>query len=174
MATAFAGIANNGTTCTPIAIDAIMDANGAPVTAPSSTCTQSVAPEIAHAMALALEGTAEFGTAAGINRSATDMLAKTGTTDGNEQLWLVAATTKVAGAYWVGNLTGHADMRAIRPSHGTTPAEARVAVMRGMMSAAVARYGGDDFPAPPPPSSTKGRATATPPPAPKAETPAQP
>jgi len=149
MATAFAGIANNGITCTPVAIDSIVGPGGSLVPAPASSCTPAVSPEVAHAMAAALREVTRSGTAAGLSRSAVDMLAKTGTTDGNEQLWLVASTTTVAGAYWVGNLSGHDDMRAIRPTHGTTPAAARVAVMRAMMSAAVGKYGGEAFPSPP-------------------------
>ena len=49
----------------------------------------------------------------------------------------------------MGNITGHQDMRRIYPTHGTTPAIARTAVMRDMMSAAVAKYGGDPFPTAP-------------------------
>jgi membrane peptidoglycan carboxypeptidase len=150
MATAFAGIANNGLTCTPIAIDKIIDGAGKEVPAPASKCTQAVDPAVANTMAKALMGPLQGGgTASGMNRTGKDMLGKTGTTDGNEQLWLVAATTKVAGAYWVGNIEGHVDMRRISPTHGTTPAIARTAVMRTMMSAAVGKYGGDPFPAAP-------------------------
>ena len=149
MATAFAGIANNGLTCTPIAIDKIVDGAGKEVAPPATKCTQAVDPAVANTMAKALQGPLQSGTAAGMNRTGKDMLGKTGTTDGNEQLWLVAATTKVAGAYWVGNISGHQDMRRIYPTHGTTPAIARTAVMRTMMTAAVEQYGGDDFPAAP-------------------------
>jgi membrane peptidoglycan carboxypeptidase len=112
-------------------------------------------------MAYALKRVTTYGTAAGMNPTGTDILAKTGTTDGNEQLWLVASSTKVAGAYWVGNIDGHADMRRIRPTHGTTPALARTAVMREMMTAAVAKYGGDDF-APPTTSRVRGAAITVP------------
>ncbi|MFI5060723.1 MAG: transglycosylase domain-containing protein [Actinomycetales bacterium] len=149
MATAFAGIANGGQVCTPIAIDKIVDGSGKDIAAPASKCTQAVDPQIAATMAYALQRvTMGGGTASGVNNTGKDMLAKTGTTDGNEQLWLVAATTKVAGAYWVGNVTGFANMRSIYPTHGTTPALARVSVQRAMMGAAVAKYGGDNFPAP--------------------------
>ena len=96
-------------------------------------------------MASALQAVTRWGTAAGLNHTTSDMLAKTGTTDGNEQIWLVAATTAVAGAYWVGNISGHANMRHIRPTHGTPPASARVSVMRAMMSFAVGKYGGKRF-----------------------------
>jgi membrane peptidoglycan carboxypeptidase len=147
MATAFAGIANNGVTCTPIAIDKIVDGQGKEIAPPASKCTQAVDPAVANTMAKALQGPLQGdGTASGVNQTGKDMLGKTGTTDGNEQLWLVASTTKVAGAYWVGNITGHQDMRRIYPTHDTTPARARTAVMRTMMTAAVGKYGGDDFP----------------------------
>ncbi|MFF1573990.1 transglycosylase domain-containing protein [Leifsonia sp. NPDC058292] len=149
MATAFAGIANNGQVCTPIAIDKIVNAKGESVPAPTSTCTQAVDPQIAATMSYALKRvTMGGGTASGVNQTGKDMLAKTGTTDNNEQLWLVAATTKVAGAYWVGNIDGHANMRRIYPTHGTTPALARTAVMREVMNTAVGKYGGDDFASP--------------------------
>jgi len=148
VAAAFAGIANNGKTCSPIAIDKITDQRGHNVPVPASTCTQSVDPAIAHAMEFALKAVTEYGTAAGMNVMGSDMLAKTGTTDGNEQLWLAAATTNVAGAYWVGNLQGHVDMRRIYPTHDTTPAIGRVSVMRAMMAAAVSKYGGNEFPPP--------------------------
>ncbi|MGH1547879.1 transglycosylase domain-containing protein [Leifsonia poae] len=150
MATAFAGIANDGLTCSPIAIDRILDANGTEVKPPASRCVQSVTPSVARTMAKALQGPLQSGgTASGMNRTGTDMLGKTGTTEYNDHLWLVAATTKVAGAYWVGNVQGHVDFRRVYPTHGTSPAAARVAVMRTMMSAAVDKYGGDDFPEPP-------------------------
>ncbi|QNE35179.1 transglycosylase domain-containing protein [Leifsonia shinshuensis] len=149
MATAFAGIANGGVTCTPIAIDKIVDGGGKEIKPPATKCTQSVDPAIAAGMAYAMQKvTVSPGTAAGMNTTGKDMLAKTGTTDNNNQLWLVASTTKVAGAYWVGNVTGDQDMRKIYPTHGTTPAIARTAVMRTMMSAAVGKYGGDSFPTP--------------------------
>ncbi|MFF1879519.1 transglycosylase domain-containing protein [Leifsonia sp. NPDC058230] len=145
MATAFAGIANNGLTCTPIAIDRITDGTGEEIAPPATSCVQSVDPAVANAMAYALKGSIENGTARGTNSTGVDMLGKTGTTDGSQQLWLVAATTKVAGAYWVGNVTGGADMRAIYPSHRTTPANARTRVMNAVMTAAVNKYGGEDF-----------------------------
>jgi membrane peptidoglycan carboxypeptidase len=148
MATAFAGIANAGKVCTPIAIDRILDASGKQVAAPTSKCTQAVDPQIAATMAYALKGVINSGTAAGTNSTGRDMLGKTGTTDGNEQIWLIAATTKVAGVYWVGNIEGHASMRNIYPTHGSTPARLRPEVMNTMMSAAVGKYGGDAFPSP--------------------------
>jgi len=162
MAVAFAGIANNGTTCSPIAIDKIIDGAGKEVAPPASKCTQSVDPQVAAAMQYAMQRvTMSGGTAGGMNNTGKDMIAKTGTTDSNEQLWLVASTSKVAGAYWVGNISGHQDMRRIFPTHGTTPAIARTAVMRTMMGAAVGKYGGDDF-TPPTDKALRGVQVAIP------------
>ncbi|WP_247597304.1 transglycosylase domain-containing protein [Leifsonia sp. PS1209] len=148
MATAFAGIANNGLTCTPIAIDKIVSGDGKEIAPPASKCTQSVDPAVARAMAYALKGPIEGGTASGTNTTGVDMLGKTGTTDGNKQLWLIAATTKVAGAYWVGNIEGDTDMRRIYPTHGSSPASLRDNVMNAVMTTAVNKYGGDAFPRP--------------------------
>ncbi|MFJ8895695.1 transglycosylase domain-containing protein [Leifsonia sp. NPDC102414] len=145
MATAFAGIANNGLTCTPVAIDKIIRGDGKEIAPPATKCTQSVDPAVAKAMAYALKGPIQGGTAAGTNSTGVDMLGKTGTTDDNKQLWLIAATTKVAGAYWVGNIVGDTDMRKIYPTHGISPASARTRVMNAMMTTAVNKYGGDDF-----------------------------
>ena len=147
MATAFAGVANKGVVCTPIAIDKIVDGTGHEVAAPKSACSQAVDENVAAAMDYALQQPlGPGGTASGVNTSSVDMLGKTGTTDNAEHVWLVAATTKVAGAYWAGNVEGATSMRSIRPSHGKTVANARVNVQNAMMMAAVSKYGGDNFP----------------------------
>ena len=54
MAVAFAGIANNGLTCTPIAIDRIVGRDGEEIPPPVSTCAQAVSPEVAAAMHYAM------------------------------------------------------------------------------------------------------------------------
>ncbi|MEN0085623.1 MAG: transglycosylase domain-containing protein [Leifsonia sp.] len=146
MATAFAGIANGGTVCTPIAIDKIVTAQGKEVAPPASKCSQAVDAKVAAAMAYALKRVVTSGTAAGINNTKYDMLGKTGTSDDALHVWLVAATTKVAGAYWAGNIEGSTSMRSIRPAHGKTVATARNNVQETMMSAAASKYGGDPFP----------------------------
>ncbi|MEN2739498.1 transglycosylase domain-containing protein [Microbacterium sp. X-17] len=147
MATAFAGIANKGVVCTPIAIDKIIDGTGHEVAVPKSSCSQAVDENVAAAMDYALQQPlGPGGTANGVNTSSVDMLGKTGTTDNAEHVWLVAATTKVAGAYWAGNVEGATSMRSIKPSHGKTVANARVNVQNSMMMAAVSKYGGDKFP----------------------------
>ena len=55
LAVAFAGIANNGVTCTPVAIDRIVERDGNDVPMPKSTCTAAVTPDVAAAMHYAMQ-----------------------------------------------------------------------------------------------------------------------
>ncbi|SFR72427.1 Membrane carboxypeptidase (penicillin-binding protein) [Agromyces sp. CF514] len=146
MATAFAGIANNGLTCTPIAIDRITKADGTEVDPPKSTCTQSVTAEVAHAMDYAMEQTFNGGTT-----SASDPgtgiahIGKTGTTDDAKDTWMIGASTKASTAVWVGNVTGDANLRELSFDSGYA-ATARHRIWPMIMSVADGKFGGDDFP----------------------------
>ena len=94
MATAYAGIANGGMVCTPIAIDKIVDADGKRgARRRRATCTQAVDPKVAAAMAYALQRVIDgSGTASGsAPDDGIDMLGKTGTTDEQRAAWLVGA-----------------------------------------------------------------------------------
>jgi membrane peptidoglycan carboxypeptidase len=147
LATAYAGIANGGVVCSPVAIDKIVDATGKDVAPPKSTCKVATDPKIAATMAFALKQVVTRGTAAGTNPTKIDVLGKTGTTDNAEQIWLSEASTKVAATYWIGNVTGHVSMRKVSPN-GMTASLTRTPVMRQIMTTALAKYGGDPFPAP--------------------------
>ena len=146
IATAFAGIANNGLTCTPIAIDKILKADGTEVPPPATTCTQSVAPEVANAMQYAMQQTFAGGTAdpsdpgTGIAH-----IGKTGTTDAAKDTWMVGASTKAATAVWVGNVTGKANLRNLKFG-SLQAATARHRIWPAIMTVADNKYGGDDFP----------------------------
>ena len=67
MAVAFAGIANNGLTYTPIAIDRIVGRDGEEIPPPVSTCAQAVSPEVAAAMHYAMVRVMTSGTAVSSN-----------------------------------------------------------------------------------------------------------
>ncbi|WP_394550996.1 transglycosylase domain-containing protein [Agromyces sp. MMS24-JH15] len=149
MAAAFAGIANNGLTCSPIAIDSITKADGTPVPAPPSTCTQSVTPDVAHGMSYAMQQTFAGGTAAASNTgTGIAHIGKTGTTDGAKDTWMDGSSTKVSTAVWVGNVTGEANLRNLSFDSGAA-ATARHRIWPAIMELADTKYGGDDFPAPP-------------------------
>jgi membrane peptidoglycan carboxypeptidase len=150
MAAAFAGIANNGLTCTPIGIDRIVKADGSELAAPPSTCSQSVTPEVAHAMAYAMQETFADGGTATASDPGTGVphIGKTGTTDGAKDTWMIGASTKAATAVWVGNVVGEANLRDLEFDSGWA-ATARHRIWPMIMGMADNKYGGDAFPEPP-------------------------
>jgi len=150
MAVAFAGMANNGTTCTPIAIESMVAADGTPMPVPASTCTQSVEPEVAAGMTYAMQQvmSASGGTA---NQSyyATSprvpMIGKTGTTDDAKDTWMSGASSKVATVVGVVNVSGpYKSQRTTRFESGRA-SDARHTMWPAVMSVANAKYGGDAF-----------------------------
>lgn len=105
MAVAYAGIANDGVSCSAIAIDAIEDADGAQVAPPKSSCTEAVAPEIAHGMQYAMKQVLLQGTGVSSNpNDGIEHIAKTGTTDDSYDIWTVGASSKASLAFWLGNV----------------------------------------------------------------------
>ena len=147
MAVAFAGIANNGVTCTPIAIDRIVGRDGEEIAPPKSTCTQSVLPEVAAAMHTAMGAVMTSGTAQASNAAtepSVPLIGKTGTTDGAKDTWMVGASSKVATAVAVVSVNGDANQRGISFATGQA-ATARHRMWPEVMSVAAAKYGGDPF-----------------------------
>lgn len=177
MAVAFAGIANNGVTCTPVAIDRIVGRDGQELPAPQTTCTESVPPAVAAAMHYAMIRVMTSGTAT-VSNGATSphvpLIGKTGTTDGAKDTWMVGASSKVATAAAVVSVNGDANQRAISFASGQA-ATARHRMWPAVMSVAAAKYGGDPFteagPGPVAPKSggVDGGTTETPAPADQTE-----
>ncbi|HLP23060.1 MAG TPA: transglycosylase domain-containing protein [Microbacteriaceae bacterium] len=149
MAAAYAGIANNGLFCTPVAIDKIQDRTGAELNAPKTKCNQAVSPDVAVAMQYAMAQT--FGGTAAASRlpDGIAMIGKTGTTDGAKDTWMNGASSKVATAVWVGNVTGFQNLRSLRFDSGQA-ATARHRIFPAIMSVANAKFGGDPFQSPDP------------------------
>jgi len=107
MATAYAGIANNGTFCAPIAIDNVTNADGKKLGGQPKSCKQVLEPAVAQAAIYAMKGTITGGTAVGAQTpDGTQLFGKTGTTDDADQIWLVGSSSRVATAYWQGNTDG--------------------------------------------------------------------
>ena len=145
MAAAFAGIANNGVFCEPIAIDRIVDSSGNEIPVPQTDCRPAVSPEVAATMAFALTSViAGGGTGSQSNPgNGIPHFGKTGTTDSQEDTWFVGASSNLATAVWVGNVEGDVSMSSI--SGGTS---LRHSVWRQFTTTADAKYGGDAFAAP--------------------------
>ena len=147
MAVAFAGIAADGVTCTPIVIDLIIGSDGEEVAAPKSTCTQAVSPEVAAAMHTGLQAVMTGGTATaswGATEPRVPLIGKTGTTDGSKDTWMVGASTTVATAAAVVSVNGSANQRSISFDSGQA-ATARHRMWPIVMSVANAKYGGWEF-----------------------------
>ena len=148
MATAYAGIANGGVVCSPIAIERMVDQDGQDAAIPTSTCTQGIEPDIAAATAYALQSVIESGTATASNPyDGIDHFAKTGTSNSNVQTWTTGASSKIGLSVLVGQATGDADLRKTDLDTGTA-ATARHRIWKPIMTAFDDVYGGDDFPTP--------------------------
>lgn len=174
LAVAFAGIANNGVTCSPVAIDRIVDRHGTEVAVPKSTCTASVTPEVAAAMHYAMQLVMTSGTATASNSGVNPrvpLIGKTGTTDGNKDTWMAGASSKVATVAGVVSVNGDANQRGISFDSGQA-ATARHRMWPIVMSVAAAKYGGDPFtvagPGPVAPPPTAAPTSGSPAPAPDA------
>jgi len=147
MAVAFAGIANKGVTCSPVAIDRIVGPDGTDLPVPVSECTQSVEASVAAGMAYGMRRVMTNGTARESNTKTTPkvpMIGKTGTTDAAKDTWMSGASTKVATVVGVVSLTGAVNQRRLRFDSGQV-ATARHRMWPAVMSVANAKYGGDAF-----------------------------
>ncbi|TFD32910.1 PASTA domain-containing protein [Cryobacterium sp. TMT1-62] len=148
MAIAFAGIANNGLSCSPIVIDRIVGGDGVDMTPPQTKCTQAVTPEVDAGMTYAMQKVMTEGTGRASNSAVSPrvpMIGKTGTTDGNKDTWMSGASTKVATVVGVVSVTGDINQRLVDDWEGGTAATARHRMWPEVMSVANAKYGGDAF-----------------------------
>jgi len=147
MAVAFAGIANQGVTCSAIAIDSIVGRDGAPVPVPETQCTASVDPLVAAGMVYGMRRVMTSGTAQQSNantRPWVPMIGKTGTTDDAKDTWMVGASSEVATVAAVVSLSGAVNQRRLNFSSGPV-ATARHRMWPAVMSVANAKYGGENL-----------------------------
>ncbi len=146
MATAYAGIANGGVVCTPVAIDHVVNADGSPRAVTPSKCTQGLAPNIAAGVTYALQGVIRGGgTAASANPyDGVPIMAKTGTTDNSLQNWLITSTSKVSTATWVGNISGATPLRSLY-FNGVGGGNVKFRIAKPILQAIDTLYGGAPF-----------------------------
>ena len=146
MAAAFAGIANKGVYCAPIAIDRIVGPDGTEVPVPASGCAEAVSPEVAATLATALQGVLRGGTGSASNPyDGVPVFGKTGTTDSEKDTWFVGSTTRLTTAVWVGNVTGDVSLRRSKVG-GVQADQLRHRVWKQYMTAANGLLPGEDFP----------------------------
>ena len=164
MAAAIATIGANGLYCAPTIIDKVVGPDGKDAPGQPRTCTQSVAPNVAATVAYALTAVMTSGTGTpGLPSDGVPIVGKTGTTDDSAQNWLVATTTKMSLAVWVGNTDGgHRSLRKTTIA-GTNGYSTKFNIFRKTMTSLSANpeYRGGAFPAPDP-GLVSGRSTARP------------
>jgi membrane peptidoglycan carboxypeptidase len=154
MAAAYAGIANGGVFCQPIAIDSIISPEGTKLPGQPKSCTPALDSGIDAAVAYAMQGVFSSGTATAARPTGVAVLGKTGTTNNSWQTWTVGSTTKVSTAVWIGNATGQVSTRATRvptpcPRVGNQVATLRNCVFKQTVTAIDAEYPPGAFPAAP-------------------------
>ncbi|MBU4337082.1 MAG: PASTA domain-containing protein, partial [Actinobacteria bacterium] len=93
---------SGGIYCTPIAILAVTDANGAELTVPSANCNQAIDTDVANAMNYALSKV-WTGTMKSVGAPDFAAAGKTGTSNNNEYTWFVGYTPKLSTAVVLAN-----------------------------------------------------------------------
>lgn len=117
MAAAFATFAANGTYCTPIAIDKVVDAAGNELKVPASECSQAIEPEIAATVTYTLQQVVESNDRLATGNAARipgwEVAGKTGTANNDYAAWFIGYTPQVATAVWNGFSEGQIEMMNI-------------------------------------------------------------
>jgi membrane peptidoglycan carboxypeptidase len=150
LAGAMAGFANQGTYCSPIAIDrVVVRGTDQEMRVPVSQCAPAMSPEVAAAATYAFEQVIKGGT--GTRSQINDdvpIAGKTGTSDSSVQTWMTGYSSEVATAAWVGNVSGavKVDNTSVRGLFGGA---VRHEIWRKVMKQANSIYGGSAFPEPP-------------------------
>ncbi|MCL2515094.1 MAG: penicillin-binding protein [Microbacteriaceae bacterium] len=144
MASAYAGFADHGVVCTPVAVSKIVDASGHGVGFTHTKCHQAIPANIANTVEYALRAVLQpGGTGATANPGGgTPIFAKTGTTDGDQQNWIVASTTNYTNAIWVGNAVGQVNLDKFPLLQGTTGYTVKFGIAHQILGVLDAALGG--------------------------------
>jgi membrane peptidoglycan carboxypeptidase len=156
VAAAYAGIANKGVYCAPIAVDKFVDSTGAELPGQAQDCKRAIPEDVAVATESAL-GTAMDGYQAN-PRDGTELIGKTGTTQDSNQTWVTGASTKVATSVWYGNITGFYPIRSYYG--GGQAGTQRHLILNAILTEQDKLYKGGKFGEPDPSSTLVNGATA--------------
>jgi len=138
VAAAYAGIANHGIFCEPIAVTSVLGPDGSELPGQDAKCRQAISEGVAAAAVSALE-TAMNGYQAKTS-DGTPLMGKTGTTNDSKQTWVTSSSSKVTTTIWVGNISGTYPIR-------TYPGGSNIRhiIANEIMTAVNKRYKGGDF-----------------------------
>ncbi|MFI7387510.1 transglycosylase domain-containing protein [Streptomyces sp. NPDC049813] len=113
MASAYAAFANEGTYCTPIALESITGPGGKALPVPKSSCSRAMSTGTADKINTLLSGVVDSGTGQEAGLGDRDNAGKTGTTDARKNAWFVGYTPNLSGAVWVGSAQQNVPMTDI-------------------------------------------------------------
>ncbi|CAN5291957.1 transglycosylase domain-containing protein [soil metagenome] len=142
VAAAYAGIANKGMYCSPIAVDSFVDSSGKTLPGQKSDCKQSIPADVAVATESALK--TAMSTYQSNPHDGTDLIGKTGTTQDSQQTWVTGASTRVATSVWYGNISGNYPIRSYNGG-GTFGGNQRHLIMRAILTEQDKLYKGSTF-----------------------------
>ncbi|MBC9955089.1 transglycosylase domain-containing protein [Leucobacter sp. cx-42] len=143
MANAYAAFAGDGTVCDAVPIEKITDPEGNEVKFTGGNCREAISPEVAAGVAYALEATVNGGLASSAQSyMGIPHLGKTGSTDDYVDTWLIAASSRVSTAVWVGNVEGKVSLIPYGYNNS------RHSIMPRILEVADRVYGGEAFPEP--------------------------
>ncbi|GHD42042.1 carboxypeptidase [Mycetocola manganoxydans] len=146
LATAMAGVAAEGVSCTPIAIDKVLGPDGEEIAPPKSTCTQAITPEVARTAAYAMETVFDGGgTASRAAVSGAPLMGKTGTADDAVHSWITGGTSNAITSLWVGNVKGKKSMYDVYVKRGVSGFSAKFGIFSNILRTSIDRYGGEGF-----------------------------
>ncbi|GAA2317570.1 penicillin-binding protein [Streptomyces kunmingensis] len=113
MASAYAAFANEGTYCTPVALESITGPNGKSLAVPKTKCSRAMTTATADKINTLLSGVVDSGTGKEAGLGDRDNAGKTGTTDARKNAWFVGYTPNLSGAVWVGSAQQDVEMTDI-------------------------------------------------------------
>ena len=153
MSNAYATLANGGIHHDPTAITKVVFPSGKVDKPENSDGTRVISDGVAYTVADVMEGTLDYGTAAGNDLTGCTAAGKTGTTEEQSDAWFVGYTPDVSTAVW----TGNPDARTPLPGYG---ADLSAPIWHDYMMVA-ATDGCRDFPAPKDPADLSSYSSST-------------
>ena len=148
MAVGYSTIANKGVRCDAVGIDRIVGSDGKSVKTPSADCRRVQDQQLVIAAGYDLHNPTVGGGTMAVDQlnDGHFTMGKTGTTDFAKDTWTMGSTTKTTTAVWVGNVTGHANLREYLSPHGCNAgsyfANMRHCIFQAIEHVTDPRYGG--------------------------------
>ena len=144
MASGFQTLANGGVHCPPYSVESIVGDKGE-LYVHGDDCAPAIKPDIAHQISAMLQSVVQSGTGTAATLGTWPVAGKTGTANGNTNVWFMGYTRQVVTAVWVGSPGEPYSMGDV--FGGTLAAP----IWRSYMARVMQGMPAEGFPAPPAP-----------------------